>query len=149
MGQVTRILVVEHDAILSELWRLSDAWANDDVDGMREFVRFFQEDMDFHGRKEEEVLYPECAAMSPEYNALVRALLDEHRELATLVESMKQQIEALDWGALGAACRRILLILPAHILNEEQLLFPAADSLLDRQACARVLRECDAIGSWL
>lgn len=82
-------------------------------------VRFFESDLALHFKAEEEVLFPAMRDF-PEANELINALLNEHRALERLMESLHQAAD----GLLPDLLCQFADLLEAHIRREERSLFP-------------------------
>jgi hemerythrin-like domain-containing protein len=151
--EICRSLVAEHDVILRVLDALEreaeqvEAGApirTDFFTSAIDFVRQFADGI--HHRKEEGILFPALAGAGiPNEGGPIGVMLYEHDEGRAHIRGMDS---ALGNAAKGDAQSRHTLIretrgyvslLRAHIMKENQILFPMADRVFDENTRARVL----------
>lgn len=73
-----------------------------------------------HARAEEAILYP--AGERGETAALVRAMIDEHRDLAARIAVLRTTTDGLDLVARASA---VLALFESHLTKENERLIPA------------------------
>jgi hemerythrin-like domain-containing protein len=102
------------------------------------FVREFADGL--HHQKEESILFPQMAeAGVPREGGPIGVMLYEHDEGRSCIRQMSESLDAASAGDAGA--RQVLTrmslnyvaLLRAHIMKEDQVLFPMADQVLDGQ----------------
>ena len=109
-------------------------WPAEPVQQAATLAAFFARHLRQHFRVEEEIVFPAARGAGSEAENLVSQLLDEHREMAALVDQLaaNPQVTAAELAAFGQ-------LLNAHIRLEDRQLFPLmeaqmpADALLDLQ----------------
>jgi uncharacterized protein (DUF2249 family) len=90
-----------------------------------DLVAFCLRDLVPHALAEETTLYA-AAAAAPELRLLVAAMIDEHRNIVTLVDALSSDLSPVRAAAAG---RALLTLFEVHLLKENDLLVPrlAAD----------------------
>ncbi len=109
-------------------------WPREPVQQAATLAAFFERHLRQHFRIEEEIVFPPACSAGGEAEILVAQLLDEHRQMAGLVErlAVNPQVTAAELAAFGQ-------LLNDHIRLEDRQLFPlmetqmSADALLDLQ----------------
>ncbi len=129
----------DHDAILSSLsildamiGRLGTARAPTPAD-VQSFLGFLKEFADkCHHGKEEGILFPALtAAGMPAEGGPVGVMLSEHAEGRELIKEMEAAVSSgMDAQALSTAARGYAELLRAHIMKENNVLFPMAERML-------------------
>lgn len=76
-----------------------------------------------HARAEERTLY-RAVSRDPAVGPLVRALIAEHRLLASMADGLGEQARPADAAAQAAA---VSVLFASHIAKEESLLLPALE----------------------
>jgi regulator of cell morphogenesis and NO signaling len=157
------VLMEEHQVFLrrlqdirAELRRLSprgDLRADTQA-SVAGFARFLAQDVDgFHGRKEEEGLFPALARHLGPEGGPVEVMLQDHEVLrqhqstiagdATKLESDREATEA--WSRVSAATAAVDELLTFHIDKEDRILFPMARELLSPAEMSEVALICREI----
>jgi regulator of cell morphogenesis and NO signaling len=119
-----------------------------------EFARFLDRDVTrFHGRKEEEGLFPVLGRHLPPDGGPITVMLSEHQMLkdeqralyrhATRVESDPGAGEAVD--AIAGSSRAVETVLTSHIEKEDLILFPMAREVLSPGELSEVAEVCRRI----
>lgn len=95
-------------------------------------IKFFENNLIPHFKKEEEVLFPLSITKSLKIKNLVSELINQHNEIYTLIEKLiiSEQPE-IELDALGK-------LLEAHIRKEERELFQIIQELLSDQELAKL-----------
>lgn len=109
-------------------------WPREPAQQAATLAAFFERHLRQHFIVEEEIVFPAACSAGSEAETLVAQLLDEHREMASLVErlAMNPQVTAAELAAFGR-------LLNDHIRLEDRQLFPlmetqiSAAALLDLQ----------------
>lgn len=126
------------------------------VRSILELAEFLAVDVDrWHGRKEEEFLFPAVGAYLPVDSGPVAMMIDEHhlvREEQRAIDRGGKRLEndAESPDALkevGHAETRARTLLISHIAKEDQVLFPMVRSLLSPEEMERVARGFQEIDS--
>lgn len=144
MAQPTAILRQEHEAVTRMLGAAeqaagklerNEAVAPDLLEGIGEFFELFV-DKCHHG-KEEELLFPALAKRGmPVDGGPIGMMLHEHEQGRDLTRLMRETAKAYANGeaaagpAWASAARTYARLLSEHILKENNVLFPLAESIL-------------------
>lgn len=114
----------------------SDGW-------WRRLLEWFREFADrTHHAKEEQALFPALTrAGVPVDGGPIGVMLAEHQQGRDLIAAMA----STDGAPRAASARRYGELLRAHILKENEVLFPMADAVLDETARQRLAREFAAL----
>lgn len=118
------------------------------------FAAFLDEEVNrFHGRKEEEGLFPVLGRHIPVEAGPIGVMLAEHQLLGEQhgvlfrngqkVEADAAAVEAL--GAIEASSRTVESLLTSHIDKEDHVLFPMARETLSPSEMAEVAEVCRRI----
>ncbi len=141
------ILVAEHDHIWLMLDKL-DAKAADLTAGSSVPADFLSRALDFiaryadqcHHAKEEDLLFPLLSEKGiPVEGGPIGAMLEEHGTARQLVRSFRESVARYGAGdtsvgpAMAEALRAYTALLRQHILKENEVLFPMAESVLSVQ----------------
>jgi len=122
--------------------------------GMATFADFLAQDVDgFHGRKEEEGLFPVLVRHIGSEGGPVGVMLEEHevlrhhqRTIASNVPRLERDLEAVEaWTAVSAATDAVDRLLAFHIEKEDQVLFPMARAVLTPAEMSEVAQICQEI----
>jgi hemerythrin-like domain-containing protein len=149
MNGPTHRLSKEHVVILRALERFEHALDGFHVEMVRETLRFFDEKVLLHRRKEEEALFPAVAKhIGPQ--GPIACMLHEHGEEKRCLEAIRAALggplsPAAREAILGAG-RAILSLLRAHIAKEDGVLFPLSEEVLSADEKTSIQRAFDAIG---
>jgi hemerythrin-like domain-containing protein len=153
--EATRILMDEHRVIERVLGALEAAAARMSS-GAPVRAEFFLQTADFiagfadgcHHRKEEGVLFPALeAAGIPRAGGPVGVMLAEHEEARAITRSLRAAAERMvagDGSAATEARRKALeyaALLRQHIMKEDRVLFPMADSAIEGRELVAVTAE--------
>ena len=133
----TEILRREHDIVLLKLDALEGAAGNGDFDRVRAMLPFFENEIQLHRRKEEEVLFPLLARYMGETSGPIACMLHEHQEEKELVRMLRSAVDdvarARGEDAQPEVLRRagdFVAFLRNHIRKENEVLFPMAEQVL-------------------
>ena len=119
-----------------------------------DFARFLAEDVDaFHGRKEEEALFPALARHMETDGGPVGVMLEDHATLrehqSTLARDAGRLERDLDsaeaWSGIRAATGSVDELLRFHIDKEDRVLFPMAREILSPGEMREVTEICRQI----
>ena len=157
------VLMDEHQQFLRELERFATEMHRLstlpripplEVRKIVQFGQFLARDVDgWHGRKEEEALFPALGRYLPADAGPIGVMLSEHELVreqqhsiergALQLESDPEAVEAL--RHVGAAEQTTRALLADHIDKEDHVLFPMARSLLSPQELSEVGVLCQQI----
>ncbi len=121
---------------------------------MSTFADFLAKDVDgFHGRKEEEGLFPILVRHIGSEGGPVGVMLDEHELLRRHQETIARNVPKLEtdreaveaWTAVSAATDSVDRLLALHIEKEDQVLFPMARAVLSPAEMSEVAQICQEI----
>ncbi len=149
--EVTEPLRWEHEVVLEQLKSFEKALDEADWKGIRETLRFFDERLVLHRRKEEEVLFPALGGHIGTEGGPIGCMLHEHQDEREKIETIRA---AMARGTDHPETRKavqdaggyILGLLRNHIAKENQILYPMAESTLSEEEKRRIEREMQAIG---
>jgi hemerythrin-like domain-containing protein len=157
------VLMEEHRQFLHRLERFANevrGVSNRDrippvlVRQIAEFSRFLERDVDgWHGRKEEQALFPSLKRHLSVDEGPIAVLLEEHellRQHQRVIERDARKLER-DPGAtealseIGSAESQVRGLLTDHIDKEDRILFPMARELLTDRELGEVAAFCQEI----
>jgi hemerythrin-like domain-containing protein len=153
MPELCESLVAEHDVILRVLDALEEEAAQLDSgaavrrDFFTEAIAFVREFADgVHHRKEEGILFPRMAeAGVPNEGGPIGVMLHEHDQGRAHIRAIDRALAAAADGD-GEARRTLIhetrgyvVLLRAHIIKENTILFPMADRVFDQAQKAAIL----------
>lgn len=97
-----------------------------DNEGKAEYTStFFDTELVKHFNEEENLLYPYLKGKDTELDSLFLEIIDEHKQMTSLVDLIKKKINLADnLNDLG-------VLLSDHIRKEERKLFPLIQEVLD------------------
>ena len=148
---VTEPLRWEHEIVLDQLKAFEKALDEVDWEGIRETLRFFDERLVLHRRKEEEILFPALDTHFGSGNGPISCMLHEHQDEREKIERIRA---ALARGTghpetqreVQAAGGYILGLLRNHIAKENQVLYPMAEDILPEEEKKQIEVRMSAIG---
>lgn len=146
METITDVLRREHRVVLQTLDRFEKALETGSNETLRDILRFFDERLTLHRRKEEEVLFPELAHQLPPHSGPVPCMLEEHAEEKWRLTVLREALEAGEREEVERHGRAVIALLRNHIWKEENVLFPLADQILAEDSRERVRRGFQEIG---
>ncbi len=135
----------ELEAVLDEM--MSTREANEgNRELLDEAIRFFEDELLPHFRKEDEVLLPPLEAKIGRFGTLVNVVAYEHDEVRREVAKFKEARHDLEaakdpWPAIEELNRHgifTIQFLWDHFRKEKMVLFPAADKSLSREELAQI-----------
>jgi hemerythrin-like domain-containing protein len=126
-----RRLQAEHARWLAALGHEGDAHR------AARLLALWEEEIQPHCRREEEVLLPELSRRIPEADAVIVFTLGDHVVLRRLVRELRETCEP----ERGEAADRLAHKLVEHLEFEEKTLFPAAQESLGCDRLAALARE--------
>jgi len=136
--RITEQLSRDHQTILRSLnilkfaaasWQKYEPGAAEDCRALLEFLQIFA-DRCHHG-KEERVLFPSLAkAGIPVDGGPIGVMLHEHDEGRMLVRGMQQALDGVKPSDFALYAARYIELLEAHIMKEDNILFPRAEDFL-------------------
>lgn len=88
-----------------------------------------------HNEEEERALFPELGGEAP-----VGPFHEDHETLRRLEDTLDRAIRTFDVELISVTALDIASLLRAHIVREEEVLFPMARGLLGEDGLARVAR---------
>lgn len=143
------VLLGEHRTILVVLDEAERMCRRLEADGAlhetfwQDLLRFVDEfDAGLHHRKEEDLLFPALeAAGLPADRGPTAVLRDEHLRSRFFCQRLEQALRDRDRARLLAAAGGYLDLMRAHVLKENQILFPLAQQLLAPAELERLHRE--------
>ena len=150
MMRVTEALSREHQEVLRQLDLFEEAIEKSDVEGLRGTLRFFDERIVLHRRKEEEILFPVVGRHIGLEFGPVAHMLEEHRIEKQRIEEIREALTR--WPdphareVIRAAGYAILDLLRAHIMKEDSILFPMSEEVMSPEEKLDVLKGFESIG---
>ena len=96
-----------------------------DLNGKREYtLNFYKNDLVHHFEAEELILFPFVSGLSAELDKLTNQLIDEHKQIAELVELIRSEVEVeTNLDNLGN-------LISSHVRTEERKYFELVQKLL-------------------
>lgn len=146
MEPVTQVLSREHRVVLARLDDFEKALDGYSPDALFDALRFFDERLILHRRKEEEILFPALARHFPPNIGPVSCMLEEHRDEKVHLDGLRRALEAGEREVVITHGRHILKHLRNHIWKEDNILFPMAERLLGAEEIEVVRKGFQAIG---
>lgn len=143
------LLLAEHRTILQVLDEVDRERARLEADGVlrevfwQDLLHFSDEfDGNLHHQKEEQLLFPalEAAGLSAT-SGPTAVLRDEHRRTAFWRQRLEHALAARDRLRLTTTAGSFVDLVRAHVLKENQIVFPLARQLLDVATRERLHRE--------
>ena len=147
MDKVTEILSREHQVILKQLARLEAALDPYAPEAVNEVLRFFDDGVALHRRKEEEILFPAIAEHFPPNVGPIACMLEDHRDEKKHLEELRVAVRSDNRSMAIGHARFILEFLRSHIAKEDNVLFPMAERILSAEARERVQSGFQSIGA--
>lgn len=150
---MTQILSQEHQVVLGKLDRLEGSLQGPDVSGVEEVLRFMENDLVLHRRKEEEVLFPALAKQIGVEGGPIGVMLSEHSTEKELLTDLRAAVDSAKAGKdtkdeIRGAAQGILDLLRPHIQKEDNILYPMAEQILSPEEQAAVARGMAEIGTF-
>lgn len=106
-------------------------------------IRFFESDLRTHFEAEEEIIFPAMSGIE-EADGMIEELVGEHRNLARLVDRLRQHEDL----RLAPLLREFADLLKSHIRKEERVLFPCYERNISPREAGHVKRRVlEVIGS--
>lgn len=114
-------------------------WPSEPVQQAAMLAAFFERHLRQHFRIEEEVVFPPACSAGGEAEILVAQLLDEHRQMAGLVErlAVNPQVTAAELAVFGQ-------LLNDHIRLEDRQLFPLMETQMQAAALLDLQKQVEA-----
>ncbi|HSP06307.1 MAG TPA: hemerythrin domain-containing protein [Acidobacteriota bacterium] len=148
--RVTEALSQEHQTVLKQLDLFEEALQKFDEGGIRGTMRFFDERIVLHRRKEEEVLFPVVGRHIGLEHGPIAHMLEEHRIEKQRIEQIREALTRLPdphaKESIRAAGYAILDLLRAHIEKEDTILFPLSEEMMTPEEKSGVHEGFEAIG---
>lgn len=149
--EVTEPLVWEHETVLGKLEAFEKALASTDWQGVRDTLKFFDERLSLHRRKEEEILFPVLGRHLGTTGGPIACMLHEHQDEREKIEAIRAALQRgsgdpTAWTEIRAAGSYILSLLRTHIGKENQILYPMAEQLLGPDEKEAVAKAMNAMG---
>lgn len=148
MGGVITMLKQEHAVVLEMLRRLGLALESHNLPGVLECLRFFDEELALHRRKEEEILLPEITRCQPAAEEAVGSTLEDHGEERRRIEGLRQAINGGDGRGVLETGVGLIYLLRRHFRREEDDLFPLAEKVLKPESVVRIERGFAGAGTF-
>ena len=139
-------------AIAIAIGEKAEASDDDVADGGARVQRYFSEALPLHVEDEEEGVLPRLHGRSPEVDAALDTMCDEHdqheaplRHLLELCARLRSTPgDAATRAALAGAGRHLLAVLEPHLEAEERVVFPAIRALLSAEEQLAIVGELRA-----
>jgi iron-sulfur cluster repair protein YtfE (RIC family) len=120
---------------------LNDGWTHDRVEQGRRVRQFYESELRPHFQSEEQVLFPLMKENVDGSQALVDALITQHRGMERLIGG----IENADGGGLDMILTELGTLLGQHIRSEERELFPMCEEHMPPHIMEHIAREVERI----
>lgn len=143
---ITQRLHGDHLSFLKLLKEMEEAAESPgviDVKRLRSAFSLLYPLMKIHEKAEETLLFPYLLGSSPEMRHQVEALDREHDEVHFKCESLFDILSARepDPMEVSPVLERFGLLLRDHIRKEDEILFPAAEKVLDKDTLENLSRD--------
>jgi len=122
------LLSADHQKVLGLFESFETALEEDSEDEARDIAEEIFSEIELHARLEEEIFYP-AAAEFAELLMLVEEAQREHAAIDQAIEEIRD--EASDGAALSNLVLRLQEDVEQHIRDEESLLFPRVEEVLE------------------
>jgi hemerythrin-like domain-containing protein len=146
----TKFLIQEHKIILRALDVLDAMSAGAeakqkldeaDVDELLDFLRWFGDG--HHQAKEETILFPALKTAAAAQARSVEHLTLEHNQERALIEELEKDARLGKLSNFVSCAGRLSSVLRNHIYKEDEILFEAADSILNTAEDDGVFQQLD------
>lgn len=132
------ILKEEHNLVLEKLELIERLIKRRDLDGLWVVVSDVEDDIILHSiKKEEGILFPMLEKASSLTSAEISIMKEDHRELAALIQSIKDGLREGD--ILDGVFTSALANLRNHVRKEDEEFFEVIDHCLDAEGKKRLL----------
>jgi len=122
-GLLLAVRLQQGTRALERLWSHDVKWQAQNV------LDFFTRHLEKHFRDEEEILFPEAAAISGEGRGMVDGLITDHQEMRRLAGTLRDPAG----GAPEQTLKEFGAILERHIRQEEREFFPFCESRMSEE----------------
>ena len=150
MSDVTKLLRGEHKVVLDCLTEFEEAVESFDTQGLRAFLRFADQGLILHWKKEEEVLFPALGKHIGTGPGPIAVMLDEHRDEKRKINAIRRALEGdpapEDRDRIRRTGNELSDHLRLHIYKEENALFAQAEKSLSPDEKSLLLDRMAAIG---
>lgn len=103
-------------------------------------THFYKMELENHFYIEENTLYPLIKGVSNEIDEIFQIIIEEHRFISMLVESLRTNADLED------KLDRIAIVLEKHIKHEERILFPKVKDSLSKEALIKLAEDLEKNG---
>ena len=125
---VLTALSADHQKLLGLFETFETALEEDSEDEARDIAEEILSEIELHSRLEEEIFYPAAA----EFDELVIMVDEAQREHAAIDQAIEEiRDEASDAAALANLMLRLQEEVEQHVRDEENLLFPRVEEVLE------------------
>ncbi len=132
------ILKEEHNLVLEKLELIERLIKRRDLDGLWVVVSDVEDDIILHSiKKEEGILFPMLEKASSLTSGEISIMKEDHRELAALIQSIKDGLREGD--ILDGVFTSALANLRNHVRKEDEEFFEVIDHCLDAEGKKRLL----------
>lgn len=107
-----------------------DSAVNGDMQQARVSFLQFQQQMELHFSKEENVLFPAFESTTGNTSGPTQMMRIEHTQMRSMFEEMNQALESNNNDEYLGLCETLLILMQQHNMKEEQILYPMADNHL-------------------
>ena len=135
-------LRADHEKILAELERLEA----DPQGYAKEFLEFTENFAEPHHRKEEEVLFPELEKKGiAKEGGPIGVMLLEHEIKRDHVRKLQRAIDENNESQIRENGLAIIALLRDHINKENNILYPMAENVLNKEDLANLSDKCQQL----
>ena len=139
MQTITEYLSAEHRHCDDLFAEAEAAAAKNDLAAAQAGFIAFNQAMEHHLKKEENIMFPAYEEITLSYNTGPTSVMRmEHGQMRRLFEDIQAALEAKDISACAGLLETLLVLMQQHNFKEEQMLYQMADRTLnDREGTIR------------
>lgn len=139
----------EHTVVLQKLdsleQDLNNLHSEKTTKNINEFLKFFNNDVELHLKKEENVLFPILEEFFGKEEGPIKVMLLEHEDLRRNARTIASAIKTKSWNNIRTSGMEIINTLRPHIDKENNVLFMMAEMHMSEKQKLDVLKKMNKI----
>ncbi|MBK1702302.1 hemerythrin domain-containing protein [Thiococcus pfennigii] len=136
MTTIETFFTTDHRACDHRLADLEAAVAADEWADAEARLARFEQDLERHLGREEEILFPAIEAANGGTLGPTEVMRREHAQMRALLGEARAAVEGRDQGTGLGLLETLMTLIQLHNVKEEQILYPLADRCLAPQRAA-------------